>query len=149
MPAQYFRDPEALDEYLENSAFLADINNERPGEQNELYKKNLASLDKFVMFMFTNDTTVIPKESAWWAEVNQTTGEVTALQDRPIYKEDWLGLKILGESGKLVFDTAEGPHMYLSDELLNTTFKRYLSVHSGSLDSAKSPISGTQLGGEL
>ncbi len=48
---------------MEVNDFLTDINNEK-SEKNELYKKNLSSLDRFVMFMFGNDTTVVPKESS-------------------------------------------------------------------------------------
>lgn len=124
MPAQYFRDPEDLDSYLENSNFLADINNDRT-VKNATYKKNMEKLDNFVMYMFGNDTTVVPKESAFFHEVNTTTGEVTKLQDRPIYKEDWLGLKTLDEAKKLHIKTIDGPHMQLTDEVLEDVFKKY------------------------
>ncbi|KAL8713821.1 MAG: hypothetical protein Q9225_006697 [Loekoesia sp. 1 TL-2023] len=129
VPAQYFRDPEDLDGYLENSNFLADINNER-AVKNETYKSNLKKLKKFIMFMFEDDETVVPKESAYFAEYNKTSDEVTRLQDRRLYKEDWLGLKWLDEKGRLEFKIAEGGHMQLSEELLRATFKRYLGVNS-------------------
>ena len=83
VPAQYFRDPVELEEYIENSNFLADINNERPFK-NEAYKENMKKLEKFAMFMFENDTMVVPKESAHFAEVNTTSGEVTPLKERQI-----------------------------------------------------------------
>ena len=126
VPAQYFRDPEDLDAYLEHSAFLADINNERPGERNKTYADNLASLERFVMLMFEDDTTVVPKESAWFAELNRTTGERTLVEDRELYKQDWIGLKELGDRKRLEFLTTPGRHMELSDELLTDLFKKYL-----------------------
>lgn len=131
VPAQYFRSVnettgEASDEYLEYSNFLADINNERE-VKNKHYADNLASLDKFVMIMFEDDTTAIPKESGWFAEVNSTSGAVTQLTDRKIYKEDWIGLKTLDEKGGLVFRTAPGPHMDLRDEDLVDVFKTYFA----------------------
>ncbi|CAI7625276.1 unnamed protein product [Penicillium glandicola] len=126
VPAQYFRDPEELDLYLENSNFLADINNEREAK-NETYKRNLASLNRFAMYMFEEDTVAVPKESAFFSEVNATTGEITPLHERPIYKEDWLGLKQLGEQGKLDFNTAPGQHMELSDKILRKAFERYFA----------------------
>ena len=126
VPAQYFRDPEDLDAYLEHSAFLADINNERPGERNKTYADNLASLERFVMLMFEDDTTVVPKESAWFAEFNRTTGERTLVEDRELYKQDWIGLKELGDRKRLEFLTTPGRHMELSDELLTDLFKKYL-----------------------
>ncbi|KAF7859551.1 hypothetical protein EAF04_008632 [Stromatinia cepivora] len=122
VPAQYFRDPENLDPYLESSNFLADINNERV-LKNETYKSNMEKLERFVMYVFEDDTTVIPKESGWWAEVNGT--EITPLKERAIYKEDWIGLKTLDEAGKLVFKTIPGGHMTLGEEMLEKAFKEY------------------------
>ncbi|KAI9825528.1 MAG: hypothetical protein M1819_000520 [Sarea resinae] len=124
VPAQYYRDADDLETYLEHSNFLADINNER-NSKNTTYKKNLSTLERFVMFAFSEDTTVIPKETAWFAEVNATTGKVTPLRERDIYGEDWLGLKALDKEGRLEFLTAKGDHMELSESLLNETFRRY------------------------
>ncbi|KAF2212973.1 hypothetical protein CERZMDRAFT_96648 [Cercospora zeae-maydis SCOH1-5] len=129
VPAQYYRtinetDGEPVEGYLAHSNFLADVNNERE-EKNERYKERLAGLEKLVMFLFEDDTTVIPKESGWFAEVNGTTGEVTPLRERRIYKEDWIGLKKLDEKQGLVFETTKGDHMQLDDEVLARTFDMY------------------------
>lgn len=124
VPAQYFRDAEELDSYLESSNFLADVNNER-GVKNETYREHLKGLNRFAMLMFEDDTVAHPKESAWFAEVNKTTGEVTPLKERDLYKEDWLGLRELDEQGKLDFVTIPGDHMQLSEELLVKTFQEY------------------------
>ena len=131
VPAQYFRATdestgEPTDDYLTYSNFLADINNER-SVKNTTYAKNLASLDKFVMYVFDEDTTVIPKESGWFAQTNISSGEVTRLQDRSIYKEDWIGLRKLDEKGGLFFKSTEGGHMRLSDDVLEDVFKTYFS----------------------
>jgi len=127
IPAQYFRDPEDLESYREYSLFLADINNERE-EKNATYKENLQNLERLVMFMFKDDQTVVPKESAWWAEVNKTSGEVTRLQERDIYKQDWLGLKKLGEDGRLEFQEIPGKHMRFEDKLLRKVFEVYFGA---------------------
>lgn len=126
VPAQYFRDPEDLESYLENSNFLADINNERE-VKNATYKRNIEKLESFAMYMFANDTTVVPKETAFFQEVNTTSGEVTRLEDRSIYKEDWLGLRILDDDKKLHIEAIEGEHMQLSDEILTKVFETYFS----------------------
>ena len=126
VPAQYFRDPEDLDNYLEHSNFLADINNERE-LKNVTYKQNLKKLEKFVMFMFSDDTTVVPKESAYFYEVNSTSDEITKLKDRALYREDWLGLKWLDERDRLEFRIAKGGHMQFEGGLLEDTMKRYFS----------------------
>ncbi|KAK5256576.1 hypothetical protein LTR40_010204, partial [Exophiala xenobiotica] len=110
--------------YLGHSNFLADINNERE-EKNATYAENLAALDKFVMVVFDEDKTVIPKESGWFAEVNVTSNSVTKLRDRPIYKEDWIGLKKLDEKGGLDFVAVHGEHMHLSDSDLEDLFEKY------------------------
>ncbi|KAI5955897.1 hypothetical protein KGF54_001399 [Candida jiufengensis] len=48
IPAQYFRDPYELDNYLKYSYFLADINNERD-DKNKTYTKNFSSINKLVL----------------------------------------------------------------------------------------------------
>lgn len=121
VPAQYFRDPAQLDSYLEFSNFLADVNNER-ALKNATYKANMEKLERFTMVLFEDDETVVPKESSWWAEVDEE-GKVTELRDRDIYKEDWVGLKGLDERGALRFETTEGGHMQLSSKVLKKTFK--------------------------
>ena len=136
VPAQYFKSTnettgEPMDAYLEKSNFLADINNER-SIKNATYARNLASLDNFVMYLFEDDTTVIPKESGWFAYTNITSGDVTELRDRDIYKEDWIGLKKLDEKGGLHFKTTEGGHMQLSDEVLEDVFKTYFAPEKAS-----------------
>lgn len=124
VPAQYFRNPKDLENYLEHSNFLADLNNERT-IKNNTYKKNIQKLERFVMYVFEEDKTVVPKESGWFSEVNETTQKVTKLQDRSIYVEDWLGLRSLDERDRLEFRTTEGGHMQLSEKVLVDTFERY------------------------
>lgn len=126
VPAQYFRDPEELTSYLESSNFLADVNNERT-VKNSTYAKNMARLNKFVMYMFTDDKTVIPKQSSWFAEYNKTTDVVTPLAQRTIFRDDWLGLRKLAEKGGLVFDLLEGEHMRFSDDDLKKVMRQYFA----------------------
>ncbi|KAL8403764.1 hypothetical protein RB594_008861 [Gaeumannomyces avenae] len=123
VPAQYFRDPAAnFDRYLEASNFLADINNERV-LKNQTYRDNIIKLVNFAMFVFEEDTTVIPKETAWFEEVNGT--EVVPLRARDLYREDWIGLRELDRKGGLKFRTAPGEHMRLEGELLVETFREF------------------------
>jgi palmitoyl-protein thioesterase len=122
VPAQYYRDPEDYANYVDHSNFLADINNERE-LKNQTYKDNIAKLANFVMIMFEDDTTVIPKETAWFEEVNGT--ESTPLRGRKIYYEDWLGLRELDRKGGLKFQRVPGDHMQLSEKSLNDTMSEY------------------------
>lgn len=129
VPAQYYRDPEDLERYLESSNFLADVNNERE-VKNGTYKRNMQRLKRFVMYMFSEDTTVIPPESAYFAEVNTTSGKVTKVRDRDIYKEDWIGLRGLDERGRLEFRVAEGGHMQFAEGVLEDCFRKYFGRRS-------------------
>ncbi|OLN95773.1 Palmitoyl-protein thioesterase 1 [Colletotrichum chlorophyti] len=124
VPAQYYRNPapDQYEKYIESSNFLADINNERELKNVE-YKKNLASLTNFVMIMFEDDTTVIPKETSWFEEVNGT--ESLPLRARQIYKEDWIGLRELDRKGGLRFRQIPGDHMQLSQKNLNQTIEEF------------------------
>ena len=124
VPAQYYRDPEDMASYLNFSNFLADVNNERAAKS-AIYKNNIAGLNKFVMYVFENDETVVPKESGWFAEFNATSKMVTPLRNRTLYTQDWLGLRDLDRKAGLVFETAPGKHMELSESILNQTFTRY------------------------
>jgi len=137
VPAQYYRDPKDLETYLEHSGFLADINNERQ-DKNVTYKQNLVKLKGFVMYMFEEDETVVPKESSWFAEVVEDDDDdgddgddgknggknrtVTLLRDRQMYKEDWLGLKTLDEAGKIEFLTTPGKHERLPPSPFSSFF---------------------------
>ncbi|KAI0010938.1 alpha/beta-hydrolase [Xylariaceae sp. FL0662B] len=129
VPAQYFRDPRDMESYLEFSNFLADINNER-ALKNETYARNIARLENLVMYVFEDDVTVIPKETAWFTEVNGT--EVTPLRARPIYTEDWIGLRALDRKGGLLFRTTPGEHMQISDQVLEDTFTEFFGPLSKS-----------------
>jgi palmitoyl-protein thioesterase len=132
VPAQYYRTLNqttglASDDYLEHSSFLADINNER-ALKNVAYAKEVSSLENLVMYVFENDTTVIPKESGWFAEVNSTDPEnpiITPLRNRTIYKEDWIGLKKLDEKGRLHFKIAPGGHMQLKQNVLADAYREF------------------------
>lgn len=148
VPAQYYRTVNETtglgsDEYLKHSNFLAHINNEKKVKI-ERYKGKIAALEKFVMYVFKDDVTVLPKETGWFAEVNETTGEVTPLRERLMYKEDWLGLKKLDEKGGLVFKSTKGKHMELNDKGLRDAFLRYFGREKNFEDSADADLPENQ-----
>ncbi|RVX70982.1 hypothetical protein B0A52_06140 [Exophiala mesophila] len=136
VPAQYYRDLNDFENYLAHSNFLADINNERD-VKNASYAENLSQLEKFIMVVFNDDRTVIPKESGWFAEVNATSSTVTPLRERPIYKEDWIGLKKLDEKGALEFVTVQGEHMQLADNDLKKLFGEYFGTAGKKFEKSK------------
>jgi palmitoyl-protein thioesterase len=123
VPAQYFRSPSnGYESYLEHSNFLADINNERESK-NMTYAKNLASLEKLAVYMFEEESVVLPKDSSWFDEVNGT--EITPLRQRQLYLQDWIGLRQLDQDGGLDLRAVPGDHMQLTTELLMETFREY------------------------
>ncbi|KAM0321829.1 hypothetical protein ACHAQA_009926 [Verticillium albo-atrum] len=129
VPAQYYRDPAPAEyeKYIESSNFLADINNEREAKNDE-YAANIARLANFVMIMFDQDTTAIPKETAWFEEVNGT--ETLPLRARKLYTEDWIGLRELDRKGGLKFRKVDGEHMQFSEQELNDTLHEFLGPAS-------------------
>ncbi|CAH1774935.1 unnamed protein product, partial [Owenia fusiformis] len=112
--AEYWHDPMNEDEYKAKSVFLADINQERV--KNPVYKTNLMKLANLVLVQFTEDTVVEPKESEWFGfyKPGQAKEKYT-LQESPLYKEDWLGLKAMNEAGKLHFLGTVGDHMQVNE----------------------------------
>lgn len=123
---------------------MASINNERPNERNATYARNLATLNKLVLVLFTEDNTVVPKESAWFGSeaileedppkwrtdsdykvsysMQQVLSggvhfdrEIIPMRLQPLYQGDWIGLKRLDERGDVVLESCPGEHMQLGD----------------------------------
>jgi len=109
--AQYFRDPMQMSNYLSSSGFLADINNER-ATKNATYKANLIQLNTLVLGKFAEDTVVVPRESEWFGRyVNGNVNQILSMEDTDLYQEDWIGLKVLNEAGKIKLLSIPGNHM--------------------------------------
>lgn len=110
---------------------------QRISSRYELYKTNLLSLKRLVLFVFDNDITVVPKESAHFGFFD---GEkLISLVESKLYIEDRLGLRQLDESGRLVLAHAPGFHMQFSlDWFFINVVKQYLLVEkeSGSTSTA-------------
>ncbi|KAJ7928596.1 palmitoyl-protein thioesterase [Mycena leptocephala] len=129
--AQYFRDPANLGAYYSANHFLTSINNEIAETRNETYARNLASLNKLVLVIFSEDKTVVPKESAWFGSevvddelmpTDDAPQRVLAderilvpMHEQPLYEEDWIGLRELDERGGVVFAECKGEHMQITD----------------------------------
>eukprot|EP01135_Chromosphaera_perkinsii_P008199 Nk52_evm21s1178 gene=Nk52_evmTU21s1178 len=102
-PAGYWRDPFNEQLYLSNSSFLAKLNNGLPGQHVESYKRNMISLNTMVMSYSPIDDVVNPPISGWFAFFKDGSDEkVVPYEETPLFKEDWIGLKTLHDSGRLV-----------------------------------------------
>jgi len=101
--------------------FLSDINNEGPNK-NATYKRHLTSLTRFVLILFTEDITVVPRESEWFGVLPWGTldpSAILAYNQTQLYQEDWIGLKVLDQKGALIFQKCKGAHMQFSLEYLH------------------------------
>lgn len=121
--AGYWKDPFRYGEYLNNSGYLADLNNEHKHNGLSVSQKyNMLSLKNFVMIWSPEDDVLKPPESGKFAfykifgksssymrniEYDVKTYceydnlPIVELQDSPQYTEDWLGLRTLNETGRL------------------------------------------------
>ena len=100
------------------STFIGEINNENPLKFNPKYAENLAKLEHFVLVMFDEDATVIPKESQHFEFYKPFQAyDIEPLRENRIYTEDRIGLRALDEAGKLIFINVPGAgHVDFTDD---------------------------------
>jgi len=114
--AEYWQDPLNEKEYLKDCIFLPDINNNLE-TKNATYKANMLKLKNFVMVMFDNDTMVQPKQSEWFGYyIPGQDIKTFTLEQSQLYQQDWLGLKVMNETGRLTFLSTIGNHLQFTDE---------------------------------
>ncbi|EIW70935.1 hypothetical protein TREMEDRAFT_29260 [Tremella mesenterica DSM 1558] len=121
--AAYFRDTERLEEFYEVNTFLRDLNGEgvkgsegefREGKWKESGGKGLRELEHFIAIMFDADRTVSPAQSAHFATYSpENKTLVVPMEQQNLYQQDWIGLRELDETGRLVLDHCPGEHMDL------------------------------------
>ncbi|KAF8629203.1 hypothetical protein AX17_005788 [Amanita inopinata Kibby_2008] len=150
--AQYFRDPSHYNTYLAMNRFLASINNEVIDTKNGTYARQLASLNKLVLVIFTNDKTVVPKESSWFGSqaieeeavdrkqgILAASGTIMPMRMQPLYLEDWIGLRELDERNGVVLDKCEGEHMDIG-----SCWERLVRAYAGWAQSARASSPAAQ-----
>lgn len=104
----YWRNPINYKLYLDNSTFLAQLNNEKT--INNKNKKNIESLKNFVMVFSPFDSIVIPPQSGIFSLLDSDL-DVIPLRDTDLYKQDWLGLQKLDKENKLWLYKTNCTHM--------------------------------------
>eukprot|EP00088_Acartia_fossae_P064055 TRINITY_DN7864_c0_g1_i1.p1 TRINITY_DN7864_c0_g1~~TRINITY_DN7864_c0_g1_i1.p1 ORF type:complete len:314 (-),score=46.57 TRINITY_DN7864_c0_g1_i1:222-1136(-) len=123
--AQYWHDPLAEQEYVRNSIFLAQFNNQG-SDKNPLYKENLENVEKFLLVKFTKDTMVDPKESEWFGWFSGEGADMVPFNQTDLYTQDWIGLKTLDQENRLHFMEVDGNHLQLDQESLDYITENYL-----------------------
>lgn len=122
--AQYFRDIDDFETYLEKSIFLKYVNNELFKDLQ--YYERLLTLNKFVMVMFDQDQTLVPKESAWFYDLDQETGNLIPFDKTDSYVYDLIGLQKLDKLNKIDFLKIDDAHLKMSEDDLLYIAKTYL-----------------------
>jgi len=98
--------------YLQNSEWLADVNNDRT--INQTRRNNMIALKKYMATYASQDTVVQPAQSAWhtyWHWNDTWRSSTIPLNETEGYKDDRLGLKTLSERGDLILNWFDGDHL--------------------------------------
>ena len=77
--------------------------------------------------MFTEETIMYPKESAWFQSLDPTGKYTLPLNGTTFYQEDFIGLKELVDAGKVQFISIEGDHLEFTEEDIKNTFIPFLN----------------------
>lgn len=114
-PSNYFRDHTKMVEYLQNSAFLPFLNNEKEHSHANSNKKRFESLNSITMVKFLKDPIIFPRESSWFGETNNE-GKIVPMEETAIYKENKFGLKTLNDQKRVVKVEIDGLHLQFVNE---------------------------------
>ncbi|KAL0397693.1 UNVERIFIED_CONTAM: Disease resistance protein [Sesamum calycinum] len=102
-----------IDAYRKGCKFLPKLNNEI--YKNSTYKERFSSLENLVLIKFEKDDILVPKETSWFGYFPDGSWDtVLPAQETTLYTEDWIGLKILDEAGKVKFVSVSGGHLEIS-----------------------------------
>jgi palmitoyl-protein thioesterase len=132
VPAGYFRDVNNMKRYEQKSVFLADMNNEHDKmgytgltDMQEHRKRQMSSVNSAMFVMFSEDTVIYPKETAWFQTMD-LKGNVMPLNSTEWYNQDLIGLKTLVEANKAHFISFEGNHLNISQDQINNIVVPFL-----------------------
>ncbi len=124
-PAGYFRDPRDLDNYLKYSVFLPYLNNEKAENRTASINNRFTALTGALLIMFSNDTMIYPKETAWFHEL-QADGSILPVEQTEFYQKDYIGLRALNEAGKVKFVEFDGDHLQFTYQQIENVIAPFL-----------------------
>ena len=113
---EYWKNPFKYSEYLIDNKFLKYINNEIDNPDYNTFKKNVISLDKFLVVWSSIDTVITPVESSKLEFYNITEANanynlnIIPLRSSKTYINDEFGLKTLDRNKKLYIEQFDCPH---------------------------------------
>lgn len=114
--ADYWRDPRDHDGFLHYSRFLAEANNEINFDEER--KDAWMHVNHALFVQWEEDQTVIPKESAHWAEYDAHF-EVVERHETILFQEDLIGLQTLEDAQKTSYLTFPGDHLEFNFTQIN------------------------------
>ncbi|NWV40080.1 PPT2 thioesterase, partial [Grantiella picta] len=96
----YWNDPHHRDLYLNNSDFLALLNDERLNPNASEWKKNLLRIERLVLIGGPDDGVITPWQSSLFGfyDANET---VRDMESQPVFLQDTFGLRSLWARGAL------------------------------------------------
>lgn len=107
-----------MKEYQRVRPFIADINNEFP-PRNQTYIRNMFSLNRLVLYRFSEEELVAPASSTWFGLQPVANGSRTAPR--------WLGLGLLSATGRIDLLAIKGAHMELPSNFVRNSLANYLN----------------------
>lgn len=125
-PAGYFRDPSDIPNYLAYSVFLPYLNNEKTENFTSTINDRFTGLNGAMFVMFSNDTMIYPKETAWFWQL-ETDNSITPVTETEFYTDDLIGLKTLNEAGKVQFVEFDGDHLHFSYSQIENVIAPFLN----------------------
>ncbi|KAM3266157.1 hypothetical protein T459_01558 [Capsicum annuum] len=124
-PAGYIKIPTDITDYRKGCKFLPVLNNEV--QRNSTFKKRFTSLENLVLIMFEKDTILVPKQTSWFGYYpDGSFSTILPAQKTKLYTEDWIGLKMLDEAGKVKFLNVSGSHLEISTSEMKKNILPYL-----------------------
>ncbi|XP_076890453.1 uncharacterized protein LOC143541532 [Bidens hawaiensis] len=125
-PASCIKIPTDLDAYRKGCKFLPKLNNEF--EKNATYKVRFSSLQNLVLIKFDSDPVLVPKETSWFGYFpDGALDPILPPQETKLYIEDWIGLRMLDEAGRVKFVNVTGEHLDITKQDMMEHIVPYLS----------------------
>jgi len=101
---------------------------ERNDTEAARYKMNFLRLQRAVFTCGTADNMIIPYDSGIWNFYDEKAQRIIPLEQTLMWSDDWLGLRQLSESGRLVRTNASGVcHTCWTHD--QTVFAKYIAPH--------------------
>ena len=114
--ADYWRDPKNEEGYLHYSRFLAEANNEV--NYSEERKAHWTHINHATFIMWEDDETIIPKESAHWAQYDEHFNIIDR-HDTNLFQQSLIGIKTLEDENKADYKSFPGNHMQFNFTQIN------------------------------